>query len=118
MVRKLIVIMVCLLLTVSIGCSKKSQYQFALDAVAAKPEFDKDKGHWAWQYSDFRGKRIPSLEYTSHWTFLLGALKGKIPTEGEIVVCWQDKGKGVFLSTFNQTSQMEQSTQQLTVECQ
>lgn len=84
MVRKLIVIMVCLLLTVSIGCSKKSQYQFALDAVAAKPEFDKDKGHWAWQYSDFRGKRIPSLEYTSHWTFLLGALKGKIPTEGDV----------------------------------
>lgn len=114
MVRKLIVIMVCLLLVASIGCSK-SPYQFALDAVAAKPEFDKDKRHWAMQYADSSDWSRISSEDANRMNFLFGALKGypkniDFPKEGEIVVCWQDKGKGVHLSIFNSTAQVEQAS--------
>ena len=114
MIRKLIVIMVCLL-AVGIGCSKKSQYQFALDAVADKPEFDKGKKHWAMQYAESFDPTKVSAEDANRLDFLFGEFLGhpeKIdrPKEGEVVVCWGDTGKGVHLSIFNSVTQAERAS--------
>lgn len=107
MVRKLIVIMVCLLLVASSGCSK-NPYQFALDAVAAKPAFDRDKETWAAPFS----QKDESLKME-----LLRDYFGKDnrqairPQEGSIIVCWTNKDTRVTqLTSFDPDRQAEQAT--------
>lgn len=112
-----------LLMAMVFGCSKKSPYQFAIDAVKAKPAFAQDKNHWATQYTYSPDSTKISPEEALHFVFLVSALQGKnsglLPKEGEVVACWQDKNKGVFLSIFDPTSQVEKATLQLLVsKCQ
>jgi len=125
--KKKIGVVVCVMFLVAagagFGCSKKSPYQFALDAVKAKSVFAQDKKHWAMQYTYSPDSTKISPEEALHFVFLVSALQGKnnglLPKEGEVVVCWQDKGKGVFLSIFDPAVQVEKSTLPLLVsDCQ
>lgn len=67
------------------------------------------------QYTNSSDTTRISPEDANRLMFLFGALQGHpknidLPKEGEIVVCWQDKGKGVHLSIFNSTAQTEQAS--------
>ena len=107
MVRKLIVIMVCLLLVASSGCSK-NPYQFALDAVAAKPAFDRDKETWAVTFS----QKDDSLSMELLRDYFGKANRQAIrPQEGSIIVCWTNKDTRVTqLTSFDPATQAEQAT--------
>lgn len=108
MVRKLIVVMVSLLLAGSIGCSKKNPYQFALDAVATKPAFDRGKETWAVTFS----QKDESLRMELLRDYFGKASRQAIrPQEGSIIVCWTNKDtRGTQLTSFDPTTQVEQST--------
>lgn len=108
MSRKLMVIMVCLLLVVGIGCSKKSPYQFALDTVAAKPAFDRDKETWAAMFS----QKDESLKMELLRDYFGKANRQAIrPQEGSILVCWISKDTRVTqLTSFDPATQAEQAT--------
>lgn len=108
-----------LLIGVSFGCSKGDiPYQFAMDAVANKPEFAKDKKHWVWQFSHSKDTTKMSQTDINHDVFLSGVLpknnNSLLPKEGEVVVCWQDKDKKVYLSIFDPQSQTERLIAPLT----
>lgn len=107
MVRKFNAIIVCLLLVVGIGCSK-SPYQFALDAVAAKPAFDRDKATWAVTFS----QKDESLSMELLRDYFGKANRQAIrPQEGSIIVCWTNKDTRVTqITSFDPATQVEQAT--------
>lgn len=109
-------IIMCLGLLVSFtfGCSKgETQHQFALDAVAKNQGFDKNKNHWVLKFGEENSTKMSEKDIV-HGAFLTNVLQKTdfrlLPKVGELVVCWQDKDKKVYLSIFDPKYQNERLT--------